>query len=215
MCCSGNVDVLQWNRKWFFSRHVQFDSGFHMMATNVISCNRLEIILSLNNIPCGVIMERCWRRESAWSSLKNFLFLASFWTIPDRGGCSQTLISSRNFYLFHLRLGIWNCHLSLALTLPLHRAFGRGVQMHPSAPILQCLRSMSPFQILPACNAYPRKIPCKTFDPNWCSLDRSFAEIGCQSTVAPHGITGPSNGIPNRLSQGIFPSDKRSWIFRR
>ena len=32
-CCvgiSGNVDVLYWNRKWFFVRHVHFDSGFHV-----------------------------------------------------------------------------------------------------------------------------------------------------------------------------------------
>ena len=40
MCCSGNVDTLQWNRKWLFSRHVQFDSVFHMMATNEVSCDR-------------------------------------------------------------------------------------------------------------------------------------------------------------------------------
>ena len=42
----GNVDVLHRNRKCFFSRHVQFDSGFHMMAINEISCNRPEIILA-------------------------------------------------------------------------------------------------------------------------------------------------------------------------
>ena len=41
---------------------------------------------------------------------------------------------------FRLRQGIWNFHLSMALTLPLHWAFGRGVQMRPSAPILHFLR---------------------------------------------------------------------------
>ena len=46
----------------------------------------------------------------------------------------------KEFWLFHLRLGKWNYHLSLALTLPLHWAFGRGFQIRPSAPILQCLR---------------------------------------------------------------------------
>ena len=46
----------------------------------------------------------------------------------------------QKFWLFHLRLGIWIFHLSLAITLSLHWAFGRGVQMRPSAPILQCLR---------------------------------------------------------------------------
>ena len=51
--------------------------------------------------------------------------------------------------------------------------------------------------------------------PNWCSRDLSFAEIGWYSTIAPNGITGPLKGIPNRLSCGVFPSDKRSWMFRR
>ena len=58
----------------------------------------------------------------------------------------------------HLRLGIRSFHFFAALTLPLHWAFRRGVQMRPSPPIL------------------------------W-----SFAEIGWYSTIAPNGITGPSN----------------------
>ena len=60
MCCSGNVDVLQWNRKWFISRRVKFDSWFHMMAINEISCNRPEI--------------KFWFRIIAWFSSKNFSF---------------------------------------------------------------------------------------------------------------------------------------------
>ena len=43
----------------------------------------------------------------------------------------------------------------------------------------------------------------------------SFAEIRWYSTIAPNRITGPLNGVPNRLSYGDFPSDKRSWLFRR
>ena len=34
----------------------------------------------------------------------------------------------------------------------------------------------SPFQIPSACDAHPRNIPGKTFEPNRCSLDRSLAE---------------------------------------
>ena len=37
-----------------------------------------------------------------------------------------------------------------------------------------------------------------------------WAEIGWYFTIAPNCITGPSKGIPNRLSYGVFPSDKRS-----
>ena len=73
MCSSGNVDVLQRNRKWFYSRHVQFDTGFHVMALNEISCNGPEIIFSLRIIACWVILLWTWRGESA----------SFFWTIPD------------------------------------------------------------------------------------------------------------------------------------
>ena len=42
-----------------------------------------------------------------------------------------------------------------------------------------------------------------------------FAETVWYSTIAPNGMAGPKNGTLNRLSYGVFPSDKRSWIFRR
>ena len=63
---------------------------------------------------------------------------------------------------------------------------------------------MSPFQILSAINAYPRKIPGKTFLPNWWSLDWSRTEMEWYSTNQPKGILGPLNGSPNRLSYGVF-----------
>ena len=56
---------------------------------------------------------------------------------------------------------------------------------------------MSPFQIRTAYKVYPT------------------AEIGWHSTIEPNGIIGPLKGSPDRLSQGGFPSDKRSWTFRR
>ena len=74
---------------------------------------------------------------------------------------------------------------------------------------------MSPFQIPPTCNAHPRNTPAKTVGPNWCSRDRSLAEIGCSSTIAQNGIIGPLKGSPKRPSHGVFPSDKRSCMFRR
>ena len=106
----------------------------------------------------------------------------------------------QRFWLFHLRLGKMFHHFA-ALTLPLHGPFGRGVQMRPPAPnSSMSATTMSPFQFLPAYNTQPRNIPGKTSRPNWCSRDRSLAEIGWYSTIAPNGITGPLNGISNRLS---------------
>ena len=110
----------------------------------------------------------------------------------------------------------WNCHLSLAFTLPLHWAFGRGFQMRPSAPILQCLR--------PKC-LLSRFTPHTTHNRGTFQVRLSDRiggvstgleqKKGWYSTTAPNGIAGPLNGIPNRLSQGVFSSDMRSWMFRR
>ena len=37
LCSSGDVNVFQWNREWFFSRRVKFDSGFNVMAVYEVS----------------------------------------------------------------------------------------------------------------------------------------------------------------------------------
>ena len=68
-----------------------------------------------------------------------------------------------------------------------------------------------PFQIPPATYSGLRKIPGNTFSPNWSILDWSFGEIGWYSFSAPTGIIGPLNDSPNRLSNGVFPSPRRSW----
>ena len=44
ICDRGHVDIFQWNRKWFFSRHVQFDSGSYVMTVKKVPWNRPEII---------------------------------------------------------------------------------------------------------------------------------------------------------------------------
>ena len=73
----------------------------------------------------------------------------------------------------------------------------------PDSPRAQCITEEQ------------RNTPGKTFGRNWCNRNMSFAEVGWYSRSAPNGITSPLNAIPNRLSCGVFPSDKRSWMFRR
>ena len=51
--------------------------------------------------------------------------------------------------------------------------------------------------------------------PNWWILVSFLAEIGSYSTNEPNGMIGRLNGFPRRLLCGVFPSDKRSWTFRR
>ena len=92
----------------------------------------------------------------------------------------------------------------------------RGFLMRPSFRTPQrtrpkCLLS----KFLPRTRRIRGIFPGKTFVPNWWSLELSFVEIGWYSTIEPNGITGPQKGSPSRHSWGGFPSDKRSWTFRR
>ena len=74
---------------------------------------------------------------------------------------------------YRLRLGMWN--------------------VPPFLDVISPATNYSPFQILPATTAYPKKSPVNTFWPNWWSLDWSRA------TTAPRRIIGSFNGSPNRV----------------
>ena len=209
---SGDVDVLHQNRKCFF-RHVHFDSGFHVMAINEISRNRPENILGFRNISCWVILKRVWTREFVWFSSKNFLFLSSFRMIPDQSGWSQTSISSM---FFDCSICNWEFKI---VTFYLSYHF---LCIKPSGADSWCVHLLQLFNVCDHNVSFPdspriqyitENIPGKTFGP--CNFDMSFAEIRWYSPIAPNGITGPLQGIPNRLSYGVFPTDKRSWMFRR
>ena len=142
------------------------------MTINEFSCDRPEVTFSFLIIPRRVVLKLGWKSNSS-----DFPWRVS--CSSPRSGRSQVKVDvlTERCLLFHLLLGIWSFHFFAAWTLPLHWAFGRGVQMRPSPPI-------------------PRNIPGKTFAPNWCNPGWSFAEIGWYSTIAPNGNTGPSKGIP-------------------
>ena len=78
-CCSGNVEKSQWSRKWRFSRHVQFDSGSHVMTVSKVAWNGPGIISSCTIIPR-------WVSKWVWFSLKISLFFSSVWVVPDYPG---------------------------------------------------------------------------------------------------------------------------------
>ena len=87
--------MFQWNKKWFFSRPVQFDSGFHVMTENKISWHTPKITLGSTIKPRWVL--KWTRRRPVWFSLTIILFLSSVRAVPDWSGCSRILISSRKF----------------------------------------------------------------------------------------------------------------------
>ena len=96
MSRSGNVDVLQWNGKWFFFQHVQFDSWYIVMTTNEFSCDRPEVIFRFLIITSWVFLKMGWCIPFIWISLKNFLFFASFRTVSgSRWMFSDAVLTQR------------------------------------------------------------------------------------------------------------------------
>ena len=75
--------------------------------------------------------------------------------------------------------------------------------------------SMFLFQFPPACNAYLKEFSWQDFRTE---LMQSRQVFGRNRAMFDHCSKRDNrsikNGIPNRLSCGVFPSDKRSWMFR-
>ena len=94
MCGSGYVNVLQWNREWFYSRRVEFDSGFNVMAVYEVFWHGPEVINRFTGIRKRVV--RWWKRPF-WFSKKIKVTFSSNWSLPYQGGCFQVLISSKVF----------------------------------------------------------------------------------------------------------------------
>ena len=103
MSSSGYINVFQWNREWFFSRRVKFDSGFNVMAENEISWYGPKVIYRSTGIGKWVL--RWWKRPF-WFSKKIASTFSTKWVFPCRGGCSQFLISSNKIYSVNLHLEI-------------------------------------------------------------------------------------------------------------
>ena len=144
-----NVNVFQWNRIWLFSRHVLFDSGFHVMTVNKVFWDRPKIILGFTIMPCWVL---------SWLLKKTLLILLEDFpcSSPVSGLSGLRWMSSdpdllQKFWLFNLRLGIWNYHHSWGV----NTSFASSLRAWRSDASISSNSSMSatkmsPFQILPA-----------------------------------------------------------------
>ena len=173
----GHVDVFQWKRKWCFSRHVQFDSGFNVMAENEVSWHGPEIISLLHHhttmsLEMVLLKTRLVLLEDfivllldlGRSQIKEDVLRT--WCPPE----SFTVPSAIGNMKFSPFMGV---NTSFALSL-----FAWIPDASISSNSLMSATMMSPFQIPPAYRAYPRNNPGKTFFPNWWILDWSFAELG-------------------------------------
>ena len=140
MCSSGYVKVFLWNREWFFSRRVKFDSWFNVMAVYEVSWHGPKIISCFTGIWIWVL--RWWRWRPFWFSKKISMIFSSISVLLYQGGCSQFLIFSNKFYMsicdWKYEFSIWEGNItSFALSLFLSR-----FPMRPSFPTPQCLQPL-------------------------------------------------------------------------
>ena len=118
ICCSGNVDVLHWNRKWFFFRHVQFDSGFHLMTINDSPVKVQKSLLASSSS----------RVESSWSGVGECNSSDFLWRIScsfPRSGRSRVKVDV-------LRSSSHVSRKSLEEAEVTHIPFGRWLLQFPS-----------------------------------------------------------------------------------
>ena len=158
----GHVDILQWDRKWFFSRGTySLTSGFHVMTVNNIASNGPE---GLKKTRLILLQDFLVLLVGLWSRIK--VDVLSSW-------------SPRTNFIRPSATGNMNYPFWVKKLLPLRWVFLRRFQMRPSPPFPQCMQPVRhPSKFTPAYNAYPRNNPGKTFFPNWWMLDWSFAVIG-------------------------------------
>ena len=117
----------------FFSRHVQFDSGFHVMTLNEISWDRPKIT-------CGFTMSLVVRLKKTRLILReDYLILLLCLGCPGLRWMFSEPDLFQKVWLFHLRLGIWKCppfwcvNTSFALSL-------RAWSSDASSPPILCLQ---------------------------------------------------------------------------
>ena len=170
MSRSGNVDILQRNRKmillsartiWLL---VQRDDDKWILLWSSRSHFSLPHRHGSSLLEDGM----------EFSTHLNFLEeLLVFRLVPDGLGLrwmfSDAVLTQR-FWLFHLRLGIWSFHFfcdvntSFALSL---LAWSSDASICSNSSMSETIMSL--FNIHPAHNTSARNIPGKTFERNWCS----------------------------------------------
>ena len=136
MSSSGYVNVLKWNREWFFSRRVKFDSWFHVMAVFEVSWHGRKIIYRFTSIQKWVL--RLWKRPF-WFSKKVNVTLSSTWSRPYQGGCSQCLIFSG---CFDSSICYWKSKFSFFGTVILVDSLASKIHTNLDLKSLACYESL-------------------------------------------------------------------------
>ena len=148
----SHLDVFLTTKQWFvciqstnlialvFHRYssVQFDSRFNVVTEEKVPWDGKEIIPSITIIPRWVSMWG-WRRP-VWFASKIILFSSSDLGCPGLKWMLSDPDLLHQFWMFHLRLVMWNFHLSLAFSLPLHWVTWHFRCVHLSRFSPQCLR---------------------------------------------------------------------------
>ena len=202
--CSGNFDVLR-RKGNVSSRHVQFDSGFHAMTLNEVSCDRPEVIFRFLIITRWVFFEMGWRNPFIWISLEEFpvLRLVQF-EVDVLRRCPLPKI-----WLFHLRRWRWSFHFFAALTTFFALSlWAWSLDASISSNSSMSATTTSPFQIQHPHTIHSREIFQARLLRRLDAVARRWSP-----TIAPNGISGPIKSIPNHISWGVLSKEILSLIF--
>ena len=205
-CSSGYVNVFKWNREWFLSRRVKFDSGFNVMAVYAVSWRGPKVVYRFTGIRKRVL--RWWRKRRFWFSKKVNITLSLNWSMPYQGGCSQFLISSRGF-----DSSICDWKNKFSLFGKYHRVFASRFPMRPSSPTLKVCDQYVTLPNSPRVESVSEEqsrwdFLSKLMD-SWLIL-RSYRVILNQWTKWNNRYF---KWLPN--TSFVFPSDNKSVTFRR
>ena len=161
-----HVSVLQWNTEYFFCRHIELNSRFIMMAINEVTFNRPKISSGFS-----VIFWLCRLGLFQFALKSSTEIFTPYNLFPPLSGFPEFVVSSLQFccticcWEYEFFSLLWDQYFRIGF-------FEDKFLMCPYFPILQNPQSECPLsRFLTTVNAYPRKIPGKTFLPNrWSTL---------------------------------------------
>ena len=99
----SNINVLQWNRDWFFLRHVELNSRFSVMTTDEVTLKRPEVGTGFR-VTCW----SCQLRPSRFALNFSTKILTPYILFLSWSGFSEFVVSS---WQFCCTICYWECKL--------------------------------------------------------------------------------------------------------
>ena len=156
------IDVFQWNKECFFFRDTELNSKLNVMTIDEVTLNGPSVSSGFSVVSCFC------RLKPFWFALKfSTEIFTSYRLFPPWSGFSEFVVSSKNIAVPSAAGTIKSsllCGVNISFALSLRGWIPDASNFSNSS---MSATRISPFQIPPAINAYPRNVPGKKFLPNW------------------------------------------------